>query len=180
MSFLVRTATEDDVDALAALAALTFPLACPPGHTPQNIADHIKSVLSAEKFLEYATANDFALFVATSSGVLAGYAMVDFRPSVDPAVLSHLGNTRSSAELSKLYVHPDFHGAGVAPSLRDAALEEMRRRTIATAWLTVNQLNDRANAFYEKSGFTVIAEKKYVVGTVVDDDYLRVRTFDEN
>ena len=178
MSFLVRTATEDEVDALAALAALTFPLACPPGHTPQNIADHIQSVLSAEKFLEYATANDFELLVATSSGGLAGYALVDFRPSEDSDVLVNLATAGSYAELSKLYVHPDFHGAGVAHSLRDAALDAMKQRTIETAWLTVNQLNDRANAFYEKSGFTILATKKYIVGDVVDDDFLRVRILD--
>jgi ribosomal protein S18 acetylase RimI-like enzyme len=44
----------------------------------------------------------------------------------------------------------------------------------------VNQLNERANAFYEKSGFTVIAEKKYRVGNVVDDDYLRVQVLRES
>jgi len=175
MSFIVRPATEDDVAALATLAALTFPLACPPGHTLENMADHIGRVLSEEKFVDYATDNNFALFVATAGAELAGYSLVDFRASVDPDVLLSLANAGSYAELSKLYVHPDFHGAGIAQALRDSALEAMRTRAIATAWLTVNQLNDRANAFYEKSGFFTVATKKYLVGDVIDDDYLRVR-----
>jgi len=88
---------------------------------------------------------------------------------------SENSEAETSAELSKLYVHPDFHGAGIAQALRDQALTHMVQREIEAAWLTVNQLNDRANAFYEKSGFFIVAEKKYLVGDVVDDDYLRVR-----
>lgn len=175
MGFEVRTATKQDLDSLAALAALTFPLACPPGHTPENIALHIRKVLSAEKFLEYATASDFDLSVATVKEHLVGFSLVDYRASDDADVREHLALSSPYAELSKLYVHPDFHGAGIARALLDTGLNKMAARMIYTAWLTVNQLNDRANAFYEKSGFTVIATKNYLVGDVVDDDYHRIR-----
>ena len=175
MKFVIRQATEHDVEALAELAKRTFPLACPPGHTPENIADHIRRVLSVDNFRDYATDPNFALLVATSGATLAGYSLADFRPSEDPDVLRALANAGSYAELSKLYVHPDFHGAGIARALTADALDAMRRRSIVTAWLTVNQLNDRANAYYEKSGFSIVAEKKYLVGDVIDDDYLRVR-----
>ena len=178
MKFVIRQATEDDVEAVAELAKRTFPLACPPGHTPENIADHIRRVLSVDKFVEYAKNPNFALLVATSGATLAGYSLVDFRPSEDPDVLRALDNAGSYAELSKLYVHSDFLGCGIAQALTAAALEAMRRRSIVTAWLTVSQLNDRANAFYEKSGFSIAAEKKYQVGDVIDDDYLRVRALD--
>ncbi len=175
MTSMIRHAAPSHVEALATLAALTFPLACPPGHTPENIADHIRQVLSAERFLEYVTSEDFDLSVASDDDRLMGYTLADYRASNDPDVRSHLSNAGAYAELSKLYVHPDFHGAGIAQGLRDKALADMALRKMDTAWLTVNQLNDRANSFYEKSGFTVIAEKKYRVGNVVDDDYLRVR-----
>lgn len=180
MQTTVRAATEDDVFSLAELAALTFPLACPPGHTPENIADHVGRVLSAARFAEYATSAEFDLTVAADGNYLVGYALVDYRASDDPDVLLHLSPSGAFAELSKLYVHPDFHGAGIAPALRDRALENMAARNIHTAWLTVNQLNERANAFYEKSGFTAISTKKYRVGDVIDDDYLRVRLLDRH
>ena len=171
----VRRAVKNDAAALASLAELTFPLACPPGHTAENIAEHIRRVLSAEMFEEYATSDDFDLTVAVAQGSVVGYTLVDYRPSHDPDVQSHLANAGPHAELSKLYVHPDYHGAGIAPALRDQALVDMAGRNMTTAWLTVNQLNDRANAFYEKSGFSVVATKKYRVGDVIDDDYLRIR-----
>ena len=175
MGFELRKATKQDTDALAVLAVLTFPLACPPGHTAENIAEHLRRVFSFEKFVEYASSPDFDLTVATDQGTVVGFTLIDYRPSADPDVQKHLANSRPYAELSKLYVHPDYHGAGIGLHLLERAIRDMGHREIHTAWLTVNQLNDRANAFYEKSSFTVIAAKKYLVGVVVDDDYLRVR-----
>jgi ribosomal protein S18 acetylase RimI-like enzyme len=172
----VRKAAEQDIDTLVTLAALTFPLACPPGHTPENIAAHLRHVFSVERFLDYATSSDVNLNVATVEDELVGFSLVDYRPSDDADVQQHLALASPYAELSKLYVHPDFHGAGVASSLLTTGINSMAERKIRTAWLTVSQLNVRANAFYEKSGFTMIATKQYLVGEVIDEDYLRVRT----
>jgi len=55
----------------------------------------------------------------------------------------------------------------------------MRQHDVEVAWLTVNQLNARANAFYEKCGFAFVANKTYRVGDVIDDDYLRIRHLDD-
>jgi len=116
------------------------------------------------------------LNVATVEDELVGFSLVDYRLSDDADVQQHLALASPYAELSKLYVHPDFHGAGVASSLLTTGINSMAERKIRTAWLTVSQLNVRANAFYEKSGFTMIATKQYLVGEVIDEDYLRVRT----
>ena len=165
----------DDAPALASLAALTFPLACPSYHTPENIARHLNRVLSAERFAEYATSDEYHLTVADMTGSVIGYGMVDYRATTDPIVQEHLRNIAPAAELSKLYVHSEFHGVGISHGLLDQALGDMRTRGIITAWLTVGQLNARANAFYEKSGFSNVANKTHRVGDVLDDDYLRVR-----
>ena len=44
-----------DSEAIADVAAATFPLACPPGATQDDIAAFIDDVLSAERFSEYLT-----------------------------------------------------------------------------------------------------------------------------
>lgn len=175
MQIIVRQATPEDATALAQLAALTFPLACPPYHTAENIASHVTRVLSVDRFAEYASDVDFGLYTADMQGSLVGYSMVDYRPIEDDDVRLHLASMTPYAELSKLYVHPEFHGIGVAHTLLEEALVDMAGRGIRTAWLTVNQLNARANAFYEKHGFENVAEKQYLVGEVIDDDYLRIR-----
>ncbi|MDT5048653.1 MAG: hypothetical protein QOG75_4546, partial [Mycobacterium sp.] len=49
---VARIATADSVDTveLAAVAARTFPLACPPSVTPENIASFIDANLSDVRF----------------------------------------------------------------------------------------------------------------------------------
>jgi len=49
----VRRATVEDATELAWLAAVTFPLACPPGSTPADQQAFIDAVLSARRFTEY-------------------------------------------------------------------------------------------------------------------------------
>jgi diamine N-acetyltransferase len=71
----VRPATPDDADRLAALAAITFPLACPPGSDPAAVAEHIRTQLSPERFVAWAQSADHALLVAegpAGAGAAAG------------------------------------------------------------------------------------------------------------
>ena len=77
MDVVIRRGTERDAEALAELAELTFPLACPPYHTPQNIAAHLAEVLSEEDFEDYASDDDYDLFVAVGGGQILGFALLD-------------------------------------------------------------------------------------------------------
>jgi ribosomal protein S18 acetylase RimI-like enzyme len=82
-----------------------------------------------------------------------------------------------AAELSKVYVLEGHHGAGVGAALMAASLAVARDRGVAGVWLGVNQLNARANRFYEKNGFTIVGEKKFLVGGKAEDDFVRERVF---
>jgi hypothetical protein len=50
MTVSVTTATAPDLDELADVAARTFPLACPPSATPDNVAAFIAANLSRDRF----------------------------------------------------------------------------------------------------------------------------------
>ena len=82
---------------------------------------------------------------------------------------------RPTIELSKCYVHPDHHGAGIANALMTASLDAARERGAHGMWLGVNQQNARAQAFYVRSGFAVVGTKHFTVGTRVEDDYVLER-----
>jgi ribosomal protein S18 acetylase RimI-like enzyme len=80
--------------------------------------------------------------------------------------------TRPTAELSKVYVLPEFHGSGLAAALVESSVAAARARGALSVWLGVNQLNARAIRFYEKCGFTIVGTKKFLLGDVVEDDYV--------
>lgn len=175
---IVRPAVTSEVPTLAELAALTFPLACPPSSTVADQQAFIANVLSPERFTSYLADPDRAVLVAVDATVgfapLLGYTMLVFTPPTDPDVQTSL-TLAPSAELSKCYVHPDHHGAGVAHALMAASLEVARDRGAVGMWLGVNQENARARAFYERSGFTVVGTKHFTVGTRIEDDYVLER-----
>ena len=65
-----------DTDELAAVAARTFPLACPPSTPAHNIASFIDTNLSATRFAEYLADPRRAVLTARNDDRIVGYAML--------------------------------------------------------------------------------------------------------
>src|SRR3954451_17939564 len=125
MTAQVASATERDLPELADVAARTFPLACPPSATPDNVAAFIADHLSQARFSEYLTDPDRAVLTARVSERIVGYAML-IRGVPDDADVQRAVPLRPAVELSKMYVLPDAHGAGVSAALMSAAVEQAR------------------------------------------------------
>jgi ribosomal protein S18 acetylase RimI-like enzyme len=83
--------------------------------------------------------------------------------------------TRPTVELSKIYVRPEQHRTGLATALLEASLDAAAGTGAESVWLGVNQRNVRANRFYEKQGFRVVGTKRFLVGAVLHDDFVRER-----
>lgn len=171
MAVTVRAATADDAETLHVVAAATFALACPPHVTPESVATFVADVLSVECFRRYLADPARDLFLAEEGDEPAGYAMLVAGEPADADVRAAL-RLRPTAELSKIYVVPGHHGAGVSRLLMDAALEGAGRRGAVGVWLGVNQLNERAQRFYRKSGFEQAGTKRFLVGARYEDDYV--------
>jgi diamine N-acetyltransferase len=168
----VRPALPEDAAALAAVAAVTFPLACPPHTTDAAKADFIAKHLSETAFEGYLADPERVLAVAEVEEEPIGYTMVVFGEPHDPDVAASI-TARPTAEVSKLYVLPAQHGAGAASALMGWAIEAAGARGAAGVWLGVNQENARANRFYEKSGFALVGTKRFLVGKRWEDDFVR-------
>jgi ribosomal protein S18 acetylase RimI-like enzyme len=182
MTAIVRTATPADAVPLAELAAVTFPLACPPHTSDAAKAAFIAEALSSERFVEYTSDPGRVVLVAeddagdgtVDDAPLIGYTMVIFGEPHDDDVAAAI-TVRPSAELSKCYVLPGHHGAGIAGLLMDASLLEASRRGAVGIWLGVNEENARAQRFYQKHGFEIVGNKRFKVGDRLEDDYVLER-----
>ncbi len=165
LTLAVHVATTDSVavQQLAALAACTFPLACPPSMAPDNIASFINTNLSPARFAEYLADPQRAILTAQHDGRIVGYAML-IRGVVD-----------NTAELSKMYVLPEYHGAEVGSALMERALSAAEEWGVRCVWLGVNQANQRAQRFYIKSDFTISGTRTFQVGTRLENDFVMVR-----
>ncbi|MDX1883070.1 GNAT family N-acetyltransferase [Mycolicibacterium sp. 120270] len=170
----VTAATAADLSELADIAATTFPLACPPSVTPENVAAFIAENLTQEHFAKYLTDPDRIVLVARRDGRILGYAML-VRGVPDDDDVQAAVTVRPAVEISKMYVLPDSHGAGISAALMAEALNRAPDLDAKSVWLGVNQNNQRAQRFYVKHGFTINGTKTFRLGTRIENDYVMVR-----
>lgn len=172
---LVRRAKRSDASRLHEVAGRTFVLAGPPDFDPVVAREFVEENLSLEQFRTWAKDRSTQLWVVEILGVVIGYATVLLRyTSKDLA-----GQERATtSHLSKFYILPEHHGAGIASELMAHVFEGARKAGMTSMWLGVNQLNTRAKRFYEKNGFVVGATRTFEVAGDVHEDFVMTRTLD--
>lgn len=174
-SLTIRAATPTDAEPLAALAARTFPRACPPEITAEDMAEFIAENLRPDQWAERIGAPQHnILMVAESGGDLVGYTWAKLPRNADEAPqdpdIAAVVTERPQAELSKIYVDEQFAGSGIAGALFDATVAAVRPTGAKVMWLGTNARNDRARTFYKRHGMRKVGTRTFYVGAVRNDD----------
>ena len=175
MSVSLRKAKLTDIHELVPLAARTFPLACPPEMDRAAIEEFIKTGLNAEVFSAWITGDDGYVVVATDGAMLVGYTVCIDGVLPDNATLDMQLPSDTTVMLSKFYVHPDFHGAGVSKKMMSHLMEQYGTTDQEWIWLGTNTANARAIGFYERVGFRQIGTREFDVGGAVAKDVVLAR-----
>jgi ribosomal protein S18 acetylase RimI-like enzyme len=169
---VVRPAEPGQAAEIAWLAALTFPLACPPGTPAATMAAHVAAHLTPGHFARWAGSPKHSLLVAQGPDVVGYALLVVGEPdgAAERDALARAVGDGPYVELSKIYVHPGRQGDGTAGLLMAAAVDA------AALWLGTNGLNARAQSFYRRHGFEVVGTRTYDVGGVQHDDVVMLHT----
>lgn len=140
---ILRPATTDDVEAIAAL----FHEGWHDVH-PGRVPDGLTERRTPEAFLERVTrrvAETDETTVADVDGAIAGFVMV------------------SGDEAEQVYVDQTFRGTAVASLLLSEAERQIAAGGHDVAWLAVVRGNDRAQAFYTRQGWVDEGDLDYPV-----------------
>ncbi|MFT4127934.1 MAG: GNAT family N-acetyltransferase [Gordonia sp. (in: high G+C Gram-positive bacteria)] len=177
---------------VAELAAATFPLACPPHSTADDIAAFIADHLGPADFRRHIESPDSEVLLATgTAGTALGYCLIHHTgPTTSPLAARTLNPdvasviaTQSVTEVSKMYVRPEHHARGragaAAPRLMAAAIDRARARGSVLVWLGVNEENVRAQRFYAKMGFTQVGTKSFDLNGNIEHDWVLSRPVPE-
>lgn len=78
-------------------------------------------------------------------------------------------------ELKQLYTAADATGGGIGGALMDWALDDLAARGADEVQLSVWSENYGAQRFYQRYGFTKVADTTFHVGTHVDEEFLLAR-----
>lgn len=181
----VRPGRPEEAGALAALAAATFPLACPPHMGAADIQAFIDAHLTTAHFAAYLADGDrYRVLVAATDAALAGYTLLVLpREAAEPPYaddVAALVPARPAAELSKCYVRAAFQGSGLAAALLNASADlvagcRVDGQPVAALWLGTNRANRRAQRSYGKQGFVTAGTRHFRVGDSVEEDLVMVR-----
>lgn len=123
----------------------------------ESVAQAAGLQASADAFRRDLHDPEIAFFVAEIDATAVGF--VALRPKACPGLVP----SRSPLQLWRLYIHPKFHGKGVARSLTGRALIHAHAGDHDLVWLGTQVENSRAIAFYNKCGF-VVARTGYLHG----------------
>ncbi len=108
---------------------------------------------------------ELAIRIAEEAGEPAGFAKI--------GALNVPFETEARAlELRQLYVLPQCKGRGIAATLMEWALGEMRGRGAGEAFLSVYADNHRARRFYGRYGFEKVGAYHFMVGDHADDELI--------
>ena len=160
----ILVAEEPDASDLSSLAALTFPLACPPQLSKADIAAFIEENLTPSAFRRHLTDPDSVVLLArdTAGDPLAYTLGIPGRG--EDATAAALLEATAPMYLSKVYAAPRAQGTGLSTALMDAHAAIAGERGFNSLWLGTNVENGRARRFYEKCGFADRGRRTFVVG----------------
>jgi len=167
---LLRAATPEDAPALAELKLRTFretfleDFAIP--YPPDDLA-----IFEAASYAPDAVARELAdpakrAWVVSRDDTLIGYL------HVGPCKLPHPDVTPTSGEIYQIYVSRATQGTGIGKLLLDTALEELPKLYPGPIWLGVWSQNLRAQAVYQKIGFSKVGNYQFPVGDWRDDEFI--------
>lgn len=164
---ILRPATLDDAPALATLGRESFCAAFEHLYRPEDLQAFLTQVYSEDAVAEE-IADDFCIHrLADDGSRLLGY--VKMRA---PSWYVEHSDAANPIALGQLYTQPDLTGQGIGAALMDWAIEEAVARGHDAIQLSVWSENYGGQRFYQRYGFTKIADIDFLVGAHVDDEFL--------
>jgi ribosomal protein S18 acetylase RimI-like enzyme len=173
----LRPATDSDAAALALVGAATFLEAYTWMLPVADILEFIAKAHSERAYAEYMSRPSTRITLAvTGQDVPVGYAML-----VAPE-LPEFDVRPGDVELKRIYLLSKFRrpntpvegrpGVRVSQALLAASLAEAQAMGSDRLLLGTNDNNERAMAFYQREGFTIVGKRTFTVGAQVCSDFI--------
>jgi ribosomal protein S18 acetylase RimI-like enzyme len=143
MNFHIRSAVDEDGDAILALMPRLASFDVPKSRNPVDLWRSDAAIF--QRWLDGEAPECFVHVAEDNAQRVIGFTLVSLRPEL----LSH----EPSAHLEAIAVCEDAQGTGVGQALLAAAEAEARAKGAKTISLHVFAVNTRARDFYEKSGY---------------------------
>lgn len=170
MNWRLRRATAADAPAVALVAAATFLDTFAGILAGEDIVAHLGNKSSAARFACWAEDPASILTIAEHP---TGHAPVGYTLLTDPEDVGTVAP--GDVELRRIYTMPCARGTGLGAALIARAVEDARALDATRLVLGVLAANKRACDFYERQGFRVTGERRFLVGATWNHDRVYAR-----
>jgi ribosomal protein S18 acetylase RimI-like enzyme len=165
-----RKAGVHDADALALLGSATFLATFAFDHPGQPLIEHLRAEHSPEYYANALAQPGVDIVMGeTPLGAPIGYAMITHPSHPD---LQQDGDI----ELKRIYLLGPWQGGGNGRQLLEQAFAIAVERGAKRMLLSVYENNEKAIAFYARTGFVAIGDTVFMVGDVPFRDIVCART----
>ena len=172
---VIRRATPEDADPLAAFAEQTFRDTFGADNDPRDMDAYCASAFSLEAQRSHILDPNMDVFILhDDGGALAGYAQLRWA-TVPPTEVV----LRPTVELARIYLDEAFHGKGIAAVLVSHLLAAAKLRGSRSAWLTVWQEAPQAIRFWRKHGFQSVGRSIFYIGDDPKEDWVMTQALPE-
>lgn len=161
----VRPAISDDAEVLAEIGASTFYETFRPFNTEEDMQAYIKKAYNVPLIQQNLQNNSIHYAIAVEGETVIGYIKLLLHAQ-------HPKLAGNSIELEKIYVQQAYHGTGAGHKLMHYTIEFSRQHEYTTLFLGVWKENERAVAFYRKTGFEVFDTRMFPLGSRMCEDYI--------
>jgi len=168
---IIRPCTTGDAERLSVVAAATFIETYAGIVDGPDIVFHCQTTHAPAAYERLLADPGKRLFLAVMD---PGDAPVGFLLMGAPDLPVETGP--DDMELTRIYALHRFHGQGLGPRLMQMAIDTARAAGRRRLLLAVYSRNDRANAFYDRTGFRQVGTRLFHVG--VNDYQDRVLALD--
>ncbi|MEO6153922.1 MAG: GNAT family N-acetyltransferase [Croceibacterium sp.] len=165
----LRPATQADAAALAKLATEAFVAAFGPLYRPEDLAAFLAEYRTSDRYRDRLRDPATLIHLVEDGARLAGYCVIvrghgnDDRPLPRPV---------RPVFLSQLYTDPAMTGHGYGAALLEWAIAEARGWGADAIQLSVFSENFGAQRFYQRYGFSKVANIEFWVGNHRDAEFL--------
>ncbi|CDR25390.1 GNAT family N-acetyltransferase [Staphylococcus schweitzeri] len=162
----VKVITDKDVVELVTLAKQTFYATFGEYYDDKDFELFFNENYTVEKFTQEINHVDSFHYFYQEDGANVGY----IKMNINSAQTEEMGETY--LEVQRIYFLKDFQGGGRGSQLIALAEKIAQEHDKHKIWLGVWEHNPRAQAFYQRHGFTVVGEHHFQTGEVTDTDLI--------
>lgn len=152
----IRTATEDDINAIHHVADQSWETDYPDILTRETAKEAVHEWYAPEQFAKELRQTRTLLLVAESGETVVGFAHATW------------SNDQAEGYILRLYVHPEHRQAGIGRELLERTCTELFEQGVDRISAMVLAENDLGNAFYQRFGFKHVDEHET---TISGDSY---------